>query len=270
MKLCDATSMIRALHKKWWRLTYWQWAKIGIVALLMVNAWWVWRWERSVTAMERLRQTTPVLVEIKPILLPAVRGRLPSWVPNSWCDGVVAAGIVEMKMDTVELLRELGHCPHLRDLTLGGDCSWQAREARRTHGWKTCIREACDLSQLERLEIRFVPLAPDDLRQLARLPNLKLLRLHCTGLTDESVALLGMIPRLEILELTESLSDAAIPHLIRLRHVKEVYLCGLDTVTKAGQATFNKSRPDAAIYKARYPVFNFHNFVNDQRPPPFD
>lgn len=99
------------------------------------------------------------------------------------------------------------------------------------------------------LDVVGVPLTDDAVVHIARLKNLKRLRLDETPITDAGLIHLTRLPKLHTLNLSSTqITDAGLAHLAKLHNLKELYLQKTQ-VTPAGTAKLQQALPGADIIR---------------------
>lgn len=215
------------------RLTYWQWAKIGIALLSMVAVFESWSLYRRSLAIRNLSSVAQLRTdELGPFWL---RSRVPRWV----CETVLVtprAVLLTSRADAAEkTLVELSHLPTVQSLRLYSSRQTSNAAIHQRSQWNRTLRQIGRLTQLTELALS-LEIEDDDLRELGGLSLLQRLHLdrdHLTaqglrGLlpltslrdvslssaTDDSLAVLAQLPNLEILSLRgTAVTDDGLKHL---------------------------------------------------------
>jgi Leucine-rich repeat (LRR) protein len=235
------------------RLTYWQWAKIGIALLVVVTAVESWRLYRRSLAIRNLSSVANLRTdEIGPFWL---RSRVPRWV----CETVLVTPrsvLLTCRADDAEkTLVEVSHLPTIQSLQLYSSRQSSNLSTHQRGQWNRTLRQIGRLTQLTELSLS-IELDDDDLRELCGLSQLQRLHLdrdHLTahglrGLvplrslrdvslsnaTDDSLAVLAQLPNLEVLNLRgTAITDDGLKHLRGHRRLRSLLL-GSTNVTDHG------------------------------------
>lgn len=183
--------MLKEFHQKLRRLTYWQWAKIGILAFALGNLFVVWRWSRSLQARERLR-TSGITVVSESTGPPWLRAQLPSWFCNLYLVQARRAVIYLRRNEAVKDIQELRWLSALDEVELGYDGYDGFYEpktpAPQSEIENACLSEVAVLPQLRTIKVHGLQITSSDLEAFARMPRLKRLGLYQTGIDYKLLA----------------------------------------------------------------------------------
>jgi len=110
------------------------------------------------------------------------------------------------------------------------------------------LKHLPQFAQLERLAINECPIDGTGLKHVANVKTLRNLSLSMTNVTDESLAVLQRLPKLEELFLYDcsKITDAAVESLAGMQSLKRLVINGTQ-ITKAGVERLHLALPDAVI-----------------------
>lgn len=203
--------MLDTINNRLRRLTYWQWAMVGIVVLLLVSTHWAWSWHCSSMAYRRLAQKYPQNSE-KVWLVPQWLQH-PQWERAKWYVKRPTGFHLNFRRIDDAVLRDLQSLPTIRSLTICNEDPFQ--------GIVSELPTPADASDLNAV-----------VQRIARLRHLELLHFYSPSISEADLEELSQLPHLEVLSLVGSnLSDlSALPRLQRLKSLS--LTC--DSITATG------------------------------------
>jgi hypothetical protein len=221
--------MVDSKKKRLSRLTSWQWAMVGLAAIVLVTAYEMWNWHRSSMAYRRIAERHPQYSEI--VWLVPSWLRLPQLERVKWYVKRPRGFMMNVRSIDDQMLQDLRMLPTTRSLMLLNrePFSSLAHETSNSpmdaSDLKLAVQRIAGLSQLESLLFEGPSISEDDLEELTKLRHLQGLMLCGSNLQN-----LRALPRLQTLKSLnlscDSMTDAAWKHVSELRHLEELSVLG--------------------------------------------
>jgi len=166
------------------------------------------------------------------------------------------ASITDLDLDKIALLSNLEEL----DLGVGIGLGRNGKPAgpgncRLTGGVQITdlgVAKLAPMKRLRRLDLSGAKVTPAGLRALRNFPQLERLSLwNCRGLDDSVAPVLAALPNLQVLDVTDTpLSDATLQHLKALPRLNKLYLTGTKATIPAAE-TFRKEKPGCFVSLAQ-------------------
>ncbi len=237
------------------RLTYWQWAKVGIAAIAIGLTFEMWGWHRSSMAYRRLTERHPQLSEKVSLVPKWLRLPEPKW--SQWYTKRPTGFFLNYHRIDDGVLRDLQSLPTIRSLNIFENDPFGGSQGRTSvptdaPDLSDAVRRIAQLRQLKWINFNGPSVSEIDLEHLAQLRQLQELCLGGSRLND-----LHALPRFQKLKglmlSCDSITGTGWKHVSQLPDLEQLSLFGT-TIRTPDFKHLGPCRKLTSLVLARTPI----------------